>query len=292
MNKKERLIIEVNNIINSYTQKLTLRQIYYRLVAKLIIQNKQSQYKYLSSVLVEARKSGKIPYNAIEDRTREVINNSIINYTYWKKDLEDLLYFIENYTYDIPDNLYQDKITLIVLEKQALEGVFRHSIKGYSNVILIVCRGYNSLTQIWDLSEILKNEDRQVHCRFFSDFDPSGMDIQRNFIEQCKSLDIKFDSFKRIALKKSQVKKYKLPYAPTKLSDSRAKNWHYPGVVELDALDPNILDQMIKKVCKENWDYEVENAKKHFENVMNRIFRKRFSKQLLKLAKKIEKEGI
>jgi hypothetical protein len=119
---------------------------------------------------------------------------------------------------------------LVVLEKQALEGVFTNIIKKYPNAVLVVCRGYNSLTQIHDLSEILKNENRQVHCRFFSDFDPSGLDIQRNFIEQCKDLGIIFDSFKRIALKAKQIREYSLPFTPTKLSDSRARNWKYAGV--------------------------------------------------------------
>ena len=290
LSKKEQLIKEIINVISTYNQKLTLRQIYYRLVAKLTIQNTISQYKYLSSILVEARKNGLVRYDAIEDRTRDIINKAKIDYKTLKNDLFDTIDYIKDNRHWIPDNLYQQKIVLIGLEKQALEGVFRNIIDKYSNAILVVCRGYNSLTQIWELTEILKKENRQVHLRFFSDFDPSGLDIQRNFIEQCKDLKLEFDSFERIALNEVQIKKYALPFAPTKLSDSRAKNWKYEGVVELDALDPNVLEQMIEKCCQENWDQKTKIAKDRFEIVLNRIYKRRYSKELINVAEELKKE--
>jgi len=76
LTKKDKILKAVQNVISSYTQKLTLRQIYYRLVSKLVIKNTISQYKYLSRILEDARKDGLIPYKAIEDRTRDVNNNS------------------------------------------------------------------------------------------------------------------------------------------------------------------------------------------------------------------------
>ncbi|MHA1488564.1 MAG: hypothetical protein ACTSRI_02780 [Promethearchaeota archaeon] len=288
MSKKQNILDNVKKIISSYTQKLTLRQIYYRLVAKLIIPNTKSQYKYLSAILVEARKSKAIRYDSMEDRTREVINESKCNYFNFKYDVQYELDDLKKKRYILASNLYQHKITLIVLEKQALEGIFRSALN--KNAILIVCKGYNSLTQIWDLSKILENDNRQVHCRFFSDFDPSGLDIQRNFIEQCKDLGIKFSSFRRIGLNMRQIKKYNLPFAPTKLSDSRAKNWRLPGVVELDALDPNLLESLIKKTCDENWNREIELRKDRLERVINRRFRKHFAKGLIELAEELKKE--
>jgi len=291
VSKKDKILKEVTSVISQYTQKLTLRQIYYRLVARLVIKNEMSQYKYLSKVLVEGRKNGRIPYNAMEDRTRTVSNNARIAYRSWKVAVADDIEAIrDNYLnggYHIMKNIYQPKITLIALEKQALEGIFESALG--PNSILVVCRGYNSLTQIWDLSKLLKNENRHVHCRFFSDFDPSGLDIQRNFIEQCKDLGIVFDSFKRIGLNKRQINRYELPFAPIKLKDSRAKNWTYPGVVELDALDPNILEKMITDTCAENWDKNIAYWRKRLLNVSIRRYKKHYAHDLIKLAKEIKK---
>lgn len=290
--KKEKMLKGVKKVISSYSQKLTLRQIYYRLVSKLVIENKISQYKYLSRVLVDARKAGIIPYRAIEDRTRDVNNSSNVDYKAWKDVLSEWMLKIKTKRYFLPTNLYQQRITLIVLEKQALEGIFERTLWTINNnAILITCRGYNSLTQIWDLSKLLKNEKRDVHCRFFSDYDPSGLDIQRNFIEQCKDLGIVFKSFKRVALKRRQIKKYSIPFAPTKSSDSRAKNWNGKGSVELDALDPNILEALIKDTVREDWDKDIQKSMDHLEEVLNRRFIKTCKKKIIKLAEEIKEGG-
>jgi len=290
VSKKDLIVQEAQKVISTYTQKLTLRQIYYRLVAKLIIENKTSQYKYLSRLLVDARKSGLIRYDAMEDRTREVINNKKVEYASWRVNLKRWITYISNPRYTLPKNLYQEKISLIVLEKQALEGIFKDAIN--DNSILIVCKGYNSLTQIYDLSTILENDNREVHCTFFSDYDPSGLDIQRNFLKQCEDLGVEFESFNRIALIKEQIDKYHLPYAPTKTTDSRSKDWKNRGVVELDALDPNILVDLVKKACSKNWDKNIEKQKNRLKKVLNQRYRKHFAKELIKLAKKLEKKGV
>lgn len=290
MTKKDLIVREAQNVISTYTQKLTLRQIYYRLVAKLIIENKTSQYKYLSRLLVDARKSGIIGYDSMEDRTREVINNKKIEYKAWRANLKSWITYIEDPKYTLPKNLYQEKISLIVLEKQALEGIFKDAID--DNSILVVCKGYNSLTQIYDLSTILENDNREVHCTFFSDYDPSGLDIQRNFVKQCEDLGVEFESFNRVALVKEQIVKYHLPYAPTKTTDSRSKDWKDRGVVELDALEPNILVDLVKKACSKNWDENIEKQKNRLEKVLNARYRKHFAKELIELGKKLEKKGV
>ena len=53
----------------------------------------------------------------------------------------------------------------------------------------------------------------------------------------------------KIALNRQQIDKYKLPPAPTKEKDARAKKFiaqHGDEVVELDALDANVLQEMVK----------------------------------------------
>ena len=48
---------------------LTLRQIYYQLVAALIIENSLKEYKRLSRVLSNARIEGLVPWASMEDRS-------------------------------------------------------------------------------------------------------------------------------------------------------------------------------------------------------------------------------
>ncbi len=72
MNKTENIINEVNIITAELSDylPLTLRQIYYQLVSKMIIENKRSQYNMLSQRLSKAR---------IKSYRKEIYNYFAIN---------------------------------------------------------------------------------------------------------------------------------------------------------------------------------------------------------------------
>ena len=50
---------------------MTVRQVYYQLVSRQVIKNNDGRYKAVSKLLVEARRSGDIPWEWIEDRLRQ-----------------------------------------------------------------------------------------------------------------------------------------------------------------------------------------------------------------------------
>ena len=68
ISKKQVLIEETNKVIAQYQVRMTLRQIFYRLVSKQVIPNTEYEYKYLSSCLVDACLSGALPFDRMEDR--------------------------------------------------------------------------------------------------------------------------------------------------------------------------------------------------------------------------------
>jgi len=74
MNEKSlETVHAVQNIIEELNDywPLTLRQIYYQLVAALIIENNISQYQRLSRLLSQARLKGLVPWEAMEVATAE-----------------------------------------------------------------------------------------------------------------------------------------------------------------------------------------------------------------------------
>ena len=284
--KYDIIIRQVKEIVSGYTTKLTLRQIYYRLVVNLIIENNRSQYQYLSKALVKGRKNGDIDYEVIEDRTRKVVKNIRVSHTFWRETVKYKIDEITDNPYIWRDkNVLQKTITLIVVEKEALEGIFLEAISDMC--MLIVCKGFNSLSQIKEFTNAVEDDKRDINCYFFSDFDPSGYDIQRNFKAQAEELGIKFNKFERIALDEHLVEFYNLPFNPTKEADPRASNWTFAGVVELDALEPNILTKMIKDCIKENYDYDLEKWKSKVRNIQQRKANKLYAKKLIETAKKI-----
>ena len=61
----------VSKILAEYTMRLTLRQIYYRLVADFGLPNKRSSYNQLSRHLVKAREQGVISEAYVSDYGNE-----------------------------------------------------------------------------------------------------------------------------------------------------------------------------------------------------------------------------
>ncbi|MEI7026179.1 hypothetical protein [Paenibacillus sp. y28] len=74
-----RLIEQVNQIIEDYQElgySLTLRQVYYQLVARDVIPNTERSYKNLGNLIADGRIAGLIDWTAIEDRTRNLRGNA------------------------------------------------------------------------------------------------------------------------------------------------------------------------------------------------------------------------
>ena len=76
---------------------LTLRQIYYQLVAKGYIKNNRSQYTMLSTLVKWMRIDEMLPWEALEDRTRNITDkrgftnvDSFVN--------QEIDYFLKDYT--------------------------------------------------------------------------------------------------------------------------------------------------------------------------------------------------
>ena len=101
--KGEQIVQKVVSIIGQFSQPLTLRQIYYQLVSRQVIENKESAYKYLSRLLVKAREDGVIGYEDLVDRTRRpIIYQSLFN-------PEDLIPFSDQDEFNIQYHAVNDR---------------------------------------------------------------------------------------------------------------------------------------------------------------------------------------
>ena len=86
------------------------------------------------------------------------------------------------------------------------------------------------------------------------DFDPSGVDIDRDFVERAGC----FDEVVRVALNARQVEEFDLPPLLGKASDARASAFvaKYGRLVqvELDALPPETLRKLYQDAIDRWWD--------------------------------------
>jgi len=160
------LLAQVQKIISSYDFALTLRQIYYQLVAKQIIPNKQKYYTKLSRLCVTGRDEGILPEEGFADRLREVDKLSS-----WS-DLNEFMNTVRrSYRKDKWQN--QDSYLEIWTEKDALRNVLTEITYQY-DVSLMVSRGQLSRTAIYETTKRYKaKSDKECYLYYCGDFDPS-----------------------------------------------------------------------------------------------------------------------
>ena len=242
---------------------ITLRQLYYRLVAAGIIPNNLRSYKNLIAACSKWRRERVIPISAFEDRTRGMATND-------RGEREDdpegwLSYFVKQgiesaKNYNLARWFKQKYRVMIAVEKQALEGPFAQVCEEL-DVDLAVCRGYPSISFLEEAARSLENShDRKNVLLYFGDFDPSGLDIPRAVEEDLSGFFAQDFEFKRVALTRVQATETNLIPAPAKETDARYAGFsseHGEEVFELDAIEPSTLQQMIRDAVNEYFDDDV-----------------------------------
>jgi hypothetical protein len=218
---------------------MTVRQVFYQLVSRGVIQKSEAEYKStVCRLLVEMRRDGAIPYGWIADNTRWMRKPN----TY--SSLASMLEHSQRtYRRALWDD--QDSYVEIWLEKEALAGVLIDVTREW-DVPLMVTRGYPSVSFLYSAGETFADLPCPCYIYYFGDHDPSGVDIDK-FVEReirrhAPYCDL---TFERVAILPSQIKRYGLQTRPTKRTDSRAKKFKGESV-EVDAIDPDTLRDLCK----------------------------------------------
>ena len=266
--KYEILVREVNIILNQYEDKMTLRQIYYRLVSKMIIPNTINEYKGLSRYLVKARELGEVDYKRIEDRTRSSIGGDTGHENaldYFKDRLDRLR---NSYTYfDLSRWGNQKTFIEVWIEKDALSTIVSNVSTGYA-VRTCPSKGYPSFSYVKDAANRLQElEHEKIVIIYLGDFDPSGLDIPRDLHSRLVRYGVSYEklTIDRVALTREQIDENNLPPAPAKRSDARFQGFleatGADDVVELDALEPPILQDIVKEAIEKYIDTKLWNER-------------------------------
>jgi len=244
------LVETVNRILAEYAGELTVRQVYYQLVARQVIPNQPREYKRVSRVLTEARRRGEVDPDRITDRLRRAIPTHTWGglRSYFETVLRS--YRREKWSSQ-PFNVE------LWVEKDALAGVLEPIARDYE-VTLFPCRGFGSYSSLRDAARRLgADPDRPPVVVYMGDFDPSGEAIPRAAVSKLREdhgLDV---DLRVVALTADQVDRYNLPHDFTKPGDSRSRGFverHGDRAVELDALPPDVLVQLARDGIEAFWD--------------------------------------
>lgn len=271
------LITIINQLILDYQAqgfRLTVRQLYYQLVARDLIPNDVNSYKRIVDTLTDARLDGLIDWDAIEDRTREISIRA-----HWADGGEILLSAARSFYMDRWVN--QDHRVFVVVEKEALFGVLE-GVCRQNDVPLLAARGYPSVTVlrqlVVDFFLPAVRTGQAIHMLHLGDHDPSGIHMTEDLEERISMfMGDKAPEFEihRLALNLDQITRYNPPPNPAKSTDSRFKKYkeRFGGDSwELDALEPRILVDLVQKnidVFKDETMWEVSGAE--IEEVKTRL---------------------
>lgn len=239
--------IAVLQIFKELEPRLTVRQIYYALTVRGVVPKTEGGYRQTCYQLGLMRKNGFIPYGWIADNTRWQIKPTT------DQGLEDALARWQGaYRRDLWDN--QRDYVEIWVEKDALAGVVIPITVEY-DVPLYVCRGYSSMTFLYEAAEYIKELEKPAYIYHFGDFDPSGVDAAYKVRDGLKKhgADIHFE---RVAVTPAQIRKLKLPTRETKKKDPRSRGWGDKPSVELDAIPAPTLRKLVKICIERHLDKE------------------------------------
>lgn len=238
---------------------LTLRQLYYQFVQRILLPNTQKNYKRLGAIVSDARLAGLISWDDIEDRTR-----SLRAAPTWTNPHNIIKACADWYRVDLWEG--QETRPEVWIEKDALIGVIE-PICQELRVPYFSCRGYASQTTLFDAGRRMRNiKDPTIF--HLGDHDPSGIDMTRDIRARVSMFAEQPVNVVRLALNMDQIEEFDPPPNPAKMTDSRAEDYvrrHGNDSWELDALSPVTIADLIRTAVTEMIDFELWEERQDVE---------------------------
>ena len=245
-------ITTVNSILDQYAHlgyDLSLRQLYYQMVARGYIENSDRSYKNLGSLVSDSRLAGYIDWNMIQDRGRETIMPPR-----WKDPAEIVAAAASQFAIDRWEN--QVNHIEVMVEKQALEGVLIPVCRE-TGVNFSANKGYSSSSTMYQTGrrvQLKLLDGKDVYILYLGDHDPSGIDMTRDVGDRVRLFaEDEQVEVMRLALNFDQIEILNPPENPAKTTDSRARAYIAEFGMsswELDAIEPTALADLVRRAVE------------------------------------------
>lgn len=252
---------------------LTLRQMYYQLVARGLSPNGDKHYKRIGQVLGKARLEGEFPISYLEDRGRTVGSTSAEKMLSVNRGIRQVADDLARQPFWLHYGRWYGQPTKVSvwIEKEALSGVVEGVCRELG-VGLFPCKGYPSISALagWieSTTKILGPDDRAV-ILYLGDHDPDGLQIPISAASTIsRIMDVESNWFdfdiQRIALSLPQIRKYNPPPMPAKQTSARyaayKRRTGIDDAWELDALSPPVLQKLVRAEVGHHFDVGIHRA--------------------------------
>jgi|SRR5208337_1402459 len=257
--KYEDIVRITNEILSQYQIRLTVRQIYYRLISPpyQLFPNTQASYKGFDRIITRARENEDVDWNRLEDRARTTLGGEGMVFSNTGQYVDWLFRWLNRG--DFERSYWDDQPSYVEawVEKDALSSLFEIAAEPF-RVIVFPSRGYSSFTKVMEAVKRFPT-GKEVVILHFADHDPSGVDMTRDIWMRLRRYGARECTVKRVALTIEQVKELSLPPNPTKKADVRSPEYiHRYGDAcwELDAVPPDRLQTMVRNAVQGEIDMD------------------------------------
>lgn len=250
----------INSILAEYAgqgYRLSLRQLYYQLVARDYIPNSVRSYKRIGGLVSDARLAGLVDWEMIEDRGRETVVNP-----HWESPADIVRTAAGQFRIDHWEG--QECYVEVFVEKDALSGILEPVCRNL-DVRFTANKGYSSSSAMYEASKRIArafDDGKDIHLFYLGDHDPSGIDMTRDIQERLAMFTRGSFYIKtvRLALNYDQVAQWDPPENPAKETDSRYRIYveeFGESSWELDAVNPATLASLVEDHVNELIDRSI-----------------------------------
>ena len=240
---------------NHLGYKLTLRQMYYQMIARDLFpeewrnkktgtKNNIQNYKRFGVLVNNGRLAGWLNWAHMEDRARETVFPS-----YWESPSDIVQACADQFRYDKWDE--QPFHLEVMAEKDAVAGILEPVCENLQ-VRFTANRGYASSSLFYEVSRRLIDaidKGKEPVILYLGDHDPSGMDMTRDIEERIALFTGETVHVDRLGLNMDQIQKWSPPENPAKESDTRFSSYRQQygdSSWELDAIEPRDLADLVR----------------------------------------------
>jgi hypothetical protein len=219
--KTAAIVAEARDILAA-EYPMTLRQCFYRLVSREVIQNSRRDYQMLSRILTKARNDGRVDFGWLVDRSRPVYSPNVF------ENPRDYAETVKRaYRKDYWNS--QPNYIEIWTEKDSIIGSIE-PVTDELGVTVRVGRGFLSTTRAHEIADYFNSKDRDIFVFYLGDFDPSGVAIENDAASRVQNHGACFE-IERLAIHRSDISEFDLPPVITENSVRMSTSIPYATVI-------------------------------------------------------------
>lgn len=238
--------------------RMTVRQVFYALEVRGVVEKTENGYRQVQTQVLAMRRQGLLDWSFITDGTRWQRKP-----TTWSSSEDYIKSVARTYRRDLWRS--QGLRIEVWLEKDALADIVVDVTDAW-DVSLMVSRGQSSATFLQAAAKTAEQQYRadgtitQIYTMY--DYDAGGERASRTIARQLPDLAGKAPVIvHRLAVTDSQIKDWDLPTRPPKKKDPEAAKWGDRPAVELDAISPDQLRDLVENaivghIYPHSWELE------------------------------------